>query len=155
MLCIKGSNWNPNIKLNKRKTKRSLQKEPRKWIFVPGERSYNDTFIWQKKNLVIVVLSSFLKKTLIKLKVVCKFFSWCNIERFCTLYKANFAGKWIWCFNLTYWRKWCVEIMFQYWHCIKRYQKYCKPLQRFWCEANHDIRFDTYNAFKCKFYLPA
>ena len=54
--------------------------------------------------------------------------------------------------DVTYRRK-CFEIRFQYWHCVKRYHKYYKLMQKFSCNANHYFCLDTYQAVKCKLYF--
>ena len=61
------------------------------------------------------------------------------------------ARKWVWFFNLTYGRKWYFEIRFQYWHCAKRYHKYCKPLLKFRSETNYYFWFDTYTRLNSSF----
>ena len=69
-------------------------------LTVPGERSYKDTLITQKKNIVIFgdsiprgINTRLLNKKLLKSKVVSKFFPGAISERFRTLRKANIARK--------------------------------------------------------------
>ena len=69
-------------------------------LTVPGERSYKDTLITQKKNIVIFgdsiprgINTRLLNKKLLKSKVVSKFFPGAISEIFRTLHKANIARK--------------------------------------------------------------
>ena len=153
------SNHQDQQKKNKKEVSKTNQ-ENESLLTVPGERSYKETLITQKKNVIIFgdsipkgINTRLLNKKLIKSKAVCKFFSGVTSKDFVryvkpTLQENEFDTS-ILHMGVNF------EIRFQYWHCIKRYHKYCQPLQKFRCKANHYFRFDTYYAVNGKFYLPA
>ena len=93
------SNHQDQQKGNKKEVSETNQ-ENESSLTVPGERSYKETLITQKKNVIIFgdsipkgINTRLLNKKLIKSKAICKFFPGATSKDFVHYIRANFARK--------------------------------------------------------------